>query len=59
MVIVGSVLVVTQLEGSVAAPTRALVKRARSVRVDDDFMFEEERCVQEETMPGVLKEKIH
>ena len=46
MVIVGSVLVVTQLGSSVAAPARALVKRARSVRVDDDFMFEGEKFVQ-------------
>lgn len=58
MVIVGSVLVATQLEGSAAAPTRALVERARSVRVDDDFMFEEEKCVQEEMMSTVLKVKI-
>lgn len=40
MVMGGSVLVVTQLGRSVVAPARALVRRARSVRVDDDFMFE-------------------
>ena len=52
MVIAGSVLVVMQVEGSAAAPAKVLVRRARSIKVDDDFMFEEEKWLQGEMMTG-------